>query len=47
MLISDPHVHFFKAATGELLPELTIAPARDYQPTAAPPRPQTRKIPSQ
>ena len=33
MLIHDLHVRIIDATTGELLRELTIDPARDYQPT--------------
>jgi hypothetical protein len=32
MLIQDLHVRVFNAATGELIRELTLDPARDYQP---------------
>jgi hypothetical protein len=37
LLVRDLHVRVIHAATGELLRELTIDPARDYQPTASPP----------
>jgi transposase InsO family protein len=40
LLIQDLHVRVINAATGELLRELTIDPARDYQPTGRPPGPQ-------
>jgi Integrase core domain len=39
MLVHDLHVRVINAATGELLRELTINPARDYQPTGRPPGP--------
>jgi hypothetical protein len=39
MLIYDLHVRVINAATGELLRELTIDPARDYQPTGNPRNP--------
>jgi transposase InsO family protein len=39
MLVHDLHVRVINAATGELLRELTIDPARDYQPTGRPPGP--------
>jgi hypothetical protein len=32
MLVQDLHVRVMNAATGELIRELTIDPARDYQP---------------
>jgi transposase InsO family protein len=35
LLVHDLHVRVVNAATGELLRELTIDPARDYQPTHA------------
>jgi hypothetical protein len=43
MLIQDLDVRVINAATGELLRELTINPARDYQPTGKPryPKPKT------
>jgi hypothetical protein len=37
MLVQDLHVRVINAATGELLRELTIDPARNYQPTGRPP----------
>jgi transposase InsO family protein len=42
MLVQDLHVRVINAATGELLRELTIDPARDYQPTGNPryPKPE-------
>jgi hypothetical protein len=42
LLFQDLHVRIANAITGELLRELTIDPARDYQPTGAPKGP-TRK----
>ena len=39
MLVQDPHVRVISAATGELIRELTIDPARNYQPTGRPPGP--------
>jgi hypothetical protein len=39
LLIHDLHVRVINAATGELLRELTIDPARDYQPTGKPRNP--------
>jgi hypothetical protein len=40
MLVQDLHVRVINAATGELLRELTIDPARNYQPTGRPPGPK-------
>jgi transposase InsO family protein len=42
LLIHDLHVRVINAATGELLRELTLDPARDYQPTGQPPGPKKR-----
>jgi transposase InsO family protein len=42
MLIQDLHIRVINAATGELLRELTLDPARDYQPTGRPPGPQPK-----
>lgn len=43
LLIQDLHIRIIGAATGELLRELTLDPARNYQPTGAPKRrPTTR-----
>jgi transposase InsO family protein len=42
MLVQDLHVRVINAATGELLRELTIDPARDYQPTGQPPGPEKK-----
>jgi transposase InsO family protein len=39
MLIQDLHIRVINAATGELLRELTLDPAKDYQPTGRPPGP--------
>ena len=39
MLVQDLHIRVINAATGELLRELTLDPARDYQPTGRPPGP--------
>ena len=39
-LVQDLHVRVIKAATGELLRELTIHPDRGYQSTGAPPGPK-------
>ena len=39
MLVHDLHIRVINAATGELLRELTLDPARDYQPTGRPPGP--------
>jgi hypothetical protein len=42
MLVRDLDVRVINAATGELLRELTIDPARDYQPTGRPPGPEKK-----
>jgi transposase InsO family protein len=42
MLVHDLHVRVINAATGELIRELTINPARNYQPTGRPPGPQPK-----
>ena len=42
MLIQDLHVRIINAATGELIRELTVDPARDYQPLGRPPGPQPK-----
>ena len=42
LLVQDLHVRVIGAATGELLRELTIDPARDYQPTGRPPGPSRK-----
>jgi len=43
LLIQDLHVRIIHAATGEILRELTINPARDYQGTGRPPGPAPKK----
>jgi transposase InsO family protein len=43
MLIQDLHVRIINAATGELIRELIIDPARDYQPLGRPPGPQPKR----
>jgi hypothetical protein len=42
MLIHDLHIRVINAATGELLHELNLDPARDYQPTGRAPGPQPK-----
>jgi transposase InsO family protein len=42
MLVHDLHVRIINAATGDLIRELTINPARDYQPLGRPPGPQPK-----
>src|SRR5262249_11670304 len=42
MLVQDLEVRVVNAATGELIRELVIDPARDYQPTGRPPGPQPK-----
>jgi transposase InsO family protein len=39
MLVQDLHIRIVDAATGELLRQLTLDPARNYQPTGKPRRP--------
>ena len=39
MLVQDQHIRIVAAATGELLRQLTLNPARNYQPTGKPRRP--------
>jgi transposase InsO family protein len=39
MLVQDLHIRIIDAATGELLRQLTLDPARNYQPTGKPRRP--------
>jgi hypothetical protein len=39
MLVHDLNIRVINAATGELLRELTLDPARNYQPTGRPPGP--------
>jgi transposase InsO family protein len=43
MLVRDLDVRIINAATGELIRELTIDPARDYQPLGRPPGPQPKR----
>jgi len=40
LLIQDLHIRVIAAATGELLRDLTLDPARNYQPTGKPRRPK-------
>jgi transposase InsO family protein len=47
MLITGPHIRIINAATGELLRDLTIDPAKDYQPTGLPPGPKKKTPPAQ
>jgi hypothetical protein len=42
LLIQDQHVRVIHAATGELLRDLVLDPARDCQPTGRPPGPASR-----
>ena len=42
LLIQDLNIRIIDAATGELLRELTLDPARDYQPTGQPPGPKKK-----
>ena len=46
MLVCDLHVRVINAATGELIRELTIDPARNYQPTGRPPGPPPGTTPA-
>jgi len=39
LLVQDLHIRIINAATGELLRDLTLNPARTYQPTGKPPGP--------
>ena len=39
LLVQDLHIRIINAATGELLRELTLDPAKNYQPTGKPPGP--------
>ena len=43
MLVHDLHIRVINAATGELLRDLTLDPARDYQPTGQPPGPKPKR----
>jgi hypothetical protein len=40
LLVQDLHIRIIDAATGELLRELTLDPARNYQPLSRPPGPK-------
>jgi hypothetical protein len=42
LLVQDLHIRVIDAATGELLRELDLGPARDYQPTRQPPGPKKK-----
>jgi transposase InsO family protein len=42
LLVQDLHIRIIDAATGELLRELTLDPARNYQPTGKPRRPKQK-----
>jgi transposase InsO family protein len=42
LLVRDLDIRIIDAATGELLRQLTLDPARNYQPTGRPPRPTKR-----
>jgi|SRR5579859_1910290 len=42
LLVQDLHIRVINADTGELLRELTLDPARNYQPTGRPPGPKPR-----
>lgn len=44
VLIQDLRIRIIHAATGELLRELTLNPAKDYQPTGAPKGPKPKKF---
>jgi transposase InsO family protein len=44
ILIQDLQIRIINAATGELLRELTLNPAKDYQPTGAPKGPKPKKF---
>ena len=46
MLVQDLHIRIINAATGELIRELTLDPARDYQPTGRPPGPPNENTPN-
>jgi len=43
LLIRDLDIRIINAATGELLRQLTLNPARNYQPTRQPPRPPRKQ----
>ena len=40
LLAQDTHIRIINATTGELLRDLTLDPARNYQPTGKPKRPR-------
>ena len=42
LLVQDLHIRIINAATGELLRDLTLNPAKNYQPTGKPPGPTPR-----
>jgi transposase InsO family protein len=42
LLVQDLNIRIIDAATGELLRDLTLDPARDYQPTGQPPGPKKK-----
>src|SRR5262252_9228807 len=42
LLVQDTHIRIIDAATGELLRDLTLDPARNYQPTGKPRRPKKK-----
>ena len=42
LLVQDLHIRVIAAATGELLRDLTLDPARNYQPTGKPRRPKKK-----
>ena len=42
LLVHDLHIRIVNAATGELLRQLTLDPARNYQPTGNPRRPKKK-----
>jgi Integrase core domain len=44
ILVQDLHIRILNAATGQLLRELTLDPAKDYQPTGAPKGPKRKKF---
>ncbi len=44
LLIRDLDIRIINAATGELLRQLTLDPARNYQPAGRPPGPTTKGL---
>jgi transposase InsO family protein len=46
LLVQDLNIRILDAATGELLRDLTLDPARDYQPTGAPKGPTRKQAPA-